>query len=68
MKKSLFKKVSQKEKSDRAIEVLRTSVVHMMKMADLIIFEGGPKEICELIKQSGQRALESTKHFEEESK
>lgn len=62
------KKPTSSEKDKRAIESLRLAVMQMMRMSDLIIAEGGPEEICALIKKSGQRVIESTKHYQEDDK
>jgi hypothetical protein len=50
------------------IEILRRTIKTMMHLADLITFVGGPKEVCDLIKQHGQRGLDATKRYEEDSK
>ena len=61
-------KTTPTENHNRDVEVLRRATKNMMHLADLIIFEGGPKEICDLIKQHGQRALDSTSRHEENNK
>jgi len=65
-----MKKQKEKKQTNgaRAIEALRRTVKSMVHLSDLIVLEGGPKEICDLIKQHGERALDSTKRYSEDNK
>jgi len=55
------KEAKEKEKDKRNVEVLQITIERMMKMSDIIAFEGGPKEICDLINLAGRQALDATK-------
>jgi hypothetical protein len=51
------------ESYESEIHKLETSIKNMIRLSDLIVSEGGPEEICDLIKQQGQRALDSSKRL-----